>query len=160
MIFVIIGASTVIFSSVISTEVEPTLENIEPHLFWWDPAEQKELFITKFAAFGKTLSLGTGTLCLLFGVILSHRPDLLYVRNRLPFDYPYPIWKSREQPATAYSLVPLKRLLSIEERIILSRYKYVLVAINNKPFLVAKDEMVPEDTLIVRTKNGKSICGL
>lgn len=55
---------------------------------------------------------------------------------------------------------PLKRLLSVEERIVITKYRFVLVVIGGKRYLVRKSDNVPEDCTVVRTSRGGSICGI
>ncbi len=38
--------------------------------------------------------------------------------------------------------------------------RLILVMIENRRYLVKKDEMVPEECTVIRTADGKSICGL
>jgi len=161
-IVILIGVMTIFISALISTNLELTEDNIKPHLFWWDPSPQKLEALKVFPIWGKLWTLGTGALCLGLGMAFAYRPSLIFVKNRLPFDYPYPIWRSYEQAISKpnANLIPLRSLLSVKERVLLSKYKLILVSIENKRYLVRKDENVPEDCIIIRTKNGNSICGL
>lgn len=162
IVMIVIGVLTVFMSSLISSELNLTEDKIKPHLFWWDQEPHKSFALSGFSSWGKIWSLATGIFCLALGMILGYMPTFLYVKNRLPFDYPYPIWKSSEQAQTKpYSnLVPLRRLLDAKERIIISKYKFVLVSIENKRYLVEKNEKVPKDSQIIRTQRGKFLCGL
>ena len=157
-----IGVLTIFMSSLISTDLHLTEDNIKPHLFWWDPQPQKEAALAEFPSWGKAWSFVTGTTCIVLGMILSFKPNLIFVKNYLPFDYPYPVWRSFEQALMKpnSNLIPLRSLLSTKERIILSKYRFILVSIENKRYLVEKNEKVPEDCIIIRTKSGNSICGL
>ena len=95
-------------------------------------------------------------------MILTYRPGLIFVRNRLPLDYPYPVWRSDRQEITSAgaNLIPLRSMLSDRERAALTRYRLVLVMIDGKRYLVGKNEMVPEGCTIIRTREGGSICGV
>lgn len=161
-IVILIGILTILISALISTDVVLTEDNIKPHLFWWDPQPQKLQALKVFPIWGKLWTLFTGTICLGLGMAFSYRPSLIFVKNRLPFDYPYPIWRSYEQEISKpnSNLIPVKSLLSAKERVLLSRYKLILVSIENKLYLVRKDENVPEDCIIIRTQDGNSVCGL
>ena len=162
IILTALGILTIFMSSLISTDLHLTEDNIKPHIFWWVPDPQKSEALQAFPSWGKTWSFVTGVMCLGLGMILSFKPSLIFVKNYLPLDYPYPIWRSFEQTVTKpnSNLVPLRSLLSINERIILSKYRFVLVSIEDKRYLVDKNEKVPEDCMVIRTQNGNSICGL
>jgi len=161
-IVILIGVFTILMSALISTNLVLTEDNIKAHLFWWDTQPQKLEALKAFPLWGKLWSLFTGVICLGLGMAFAYRPSLIHVKNHLPFDYPYPIWRSSEQPISKpnSNLIPLRSLLSAKERALLSRYKLILVSIENKRFLVSKDENVPEDCIVIRTQNGGSICGL
>ena len=162
IIMTTIGVLTIFMSSLISADLHLTEDDVKPHLFWWDSNSQKSKALEAFPTWGKTWSFITGVMCLGLGIALSFKPSLIFVKNYLPLDYPYPIWRSSEQPMTKSNsnLIPLRSLLSVNERIILSKYRFVLVSIEDKRYLVEKNEKVPECCIIVRTQNGNSICGL
>jgi len=161
VIFVAIGTGALIASVLIPTNFPITEEMLDPKAFSWDPIPERIKFLTdtressKFA--GLTLGMGT----IVFGLVLAYKPNLLYVKNR-PLDHPYPIWEYKKQPITKFSptLIPVKSLLTTEEKIIAVRHRYLLVIIENKIYLASPYENVPQDTRIIRTKSGDAICGL
>ena len=157
-----IGVATILMSSIIQGDLDLKTENIKAHLFWWDQQPQKMQALEGFPTWSKIWSPSTGTVCILLGMISAYRPGTISVRNRLPFDYPYPVWKSSQQEITQHSasLVPLKSLLSQRERLMLARYRLILVMIESRRYLVKKGEMVPEECTVIRTADGKSICGM
>lgn len=162
VIVVILGLGTLVMGSLIALNIHLTVDNIKYHIFWWDPLPQKLAALETMPAWGKDFALFSGTGCLLLGVLLAYKPEWVYVKNRLSFEYPYPTWQSKNQeiPNSNANLIPLKKLLTLNEKIVLSKYHYVLVLIENKRYLVSKDESVPEDTVILRSKPGNSLCGL
>lgn len=161
-IVVILGLGTLVMGSLIALNIHLTVDNIKYHIFWWDPLPQKLAALETMPAWGKDFALFSGTGCLLLGILLAYKPEWVYVKNRLSFEYPYPVWQSKNQeiPNPNANLIPLKKLLTLNEKIILSKYRYVLVLIENKRYLVSKDESVPEDTVVLRSNPGNSLCGL
>jgi len=159
---ILLGLSAIIISTIMSSSLVLTIDDPKPHIFWWDPVPQKERALEQFPVWGKFWTMTTGALCLTLGMILTCRPDMLYVRNRLPFEYPYAVWKSssREMIVNHTGLVPLQSLLTYRERILISRYKMILVIINGKKYMVEKNEMIPQDSIIVKSADGKSLCGV
>lgn len=96
-VLALIGVVTVLASSIMSTDLNLTEENIKPHLFWWDQPPQKLRALELFPTWGKLWSLATGAFCIVLGMLLAYRPSMMSIRNRLPFEYPYPVWQSRLQ---------------------------------------------------------------
>lgn len=107
-------------------------------------------------------SLFTGVSCMALGLIFAYKPSIIQVKNFVPYEYPYPIWNSKTQPITKFSknLMNAKKLLTHKERMILCRYRYLLVLIDGKLYLVPPNEMIPEDAIIIRTKSGNTLCGI
>ena len=97
-----------------------------------------------------------------FGLVLAYKPSLLYVKNRPTDDMPYPLWESKTRSMTRFSqnLVPLKSFLDEKEKFFIFKYKFVLVSIDNKIYLVRPDENVPETTVLLRTRSGQSLLGI
>ncbi len=87
---------------------------------------------------------------------------VVQVKNYLPFEYPYPIWDGKKQPLTEFStnFVSTKSLLSYKEKMLSCRFKYLLVVIDGKMYFASPNEMVPENTTIIRTKSGNTVCGI
>ena len=96
------------------------------------------------------------------GIALAYRPDILYVRNRLPDEIPYPLWDSKNQSMTRFSpsLIPVKSLLTEKEKWIIFRYKLVFVLIDEKIYRVRLDDSVPATAILLRSKSGQSILGM
>ncbi len=96
------------------------------------------------------------------GLLLAYKPTIFYVRNRLPDESPYPVWNSKAATMTQFSpsLIALKSLLSEKERWIVFRYKFVLVSIDDKIYLVRPNDVVPENAMVLRSKSGQSLLGV
>lgn len=106
--------------------------------------------------------LFTGILCIGIGLIFAYRPSLIQAKNHLPFEYPYPIWNSKNQQIIQFSknLVSTKKLLTDKERLLSCRFKYLLVLIDGKMYLVSPNEKIPQDSMLIRTKSSKTLCGI
>ena len=96
------------------------------------------------------------------GIALAYRPDILYVRNRLPDEIPYPVWESKNQSITRFSpnLIPVKSLITEKEKWIIFRYKFVYVSIDEKIYLVRPNDKVPDTAILLRSKSGQSLLGM
>ncbi|MGQ0794661.1 MAG: hypothetical protein ACT4N5_00550 [Nitrosopumilaceae archaeon] len=96
------------------------------------------------------------------GIALAYRPNVLYVKNRLPDEIPYPVWESKNQSMTRFSpkLVSVKSLTTEKEKWIIFRYKFVYVSIDEKIYLVRPDDNVPETAVLLRSKSGQSLLGI
>jgi len=96
------------------------------------------------------------------GLLLAYKPTILYARNRLPDESPYPVWNSKTATMTQFSpsLIALKSLLSEKERWIVFKYKFVLVSIDDKIYLVRLNDVVPENAIVLRSKSGQSLLGV
>lgn len=107
-------------------------------------------------------SVFTGAFVIALGLVFAYRPTLIQVKNYLPFEYPYPIWNSKKQPITKFSknLISIKDLLTEQEKLRCCRFSYLLVSIEGKLHLVAPNEKIPEDSQIMRTKSGNTLCGI
>jgi hypothetical protein len=106
-------------------------------------------------------SLFTGVSCIALGLVFAYRPSLVQVKNHIPFDYPYPIWNSKNQPTTQFrSLVSTKDLLTAKERMLSCRFKYLLVSIDEKLYLASPNERIPQNSVIMRTKSSQALCGV
>lgn len=91
-------------------------------------------------------SIGIGSLIL--SLIIVYKPTWLYAKNRPRDERPPPVWS--KEMADKEILVPLRALLSENERFILSNYNYVMVSINGIKHLVPPNELVPRDSVVLR----------
>jgi hypothetical protein len=107
-----------------------------------------------------------GIAMVILSMIIAYKPTLLYVKNRpkplhsLWSDYQK--WYDNVQLAGGYSepTVPLKSLISEQERYLLWRYEYVLVYIYTKPYLVRPGGFVPKSAIILREKESGRMMGM
>ena len=158
---VFLGCATIIMGMLISYEIGIEKPFTKVQFFFKTISEQGHfLYISK--EFLHTYSLFTGASCIALGMIFAYKPSLIQVKNFVPYEYPYPIWNSKKQPMTKFSknLRIAKELLTYKERMLLCRFKYLLVSIDDKLYLVSPNEMVPENSIIIRTKSGNTLCGI
>lgn len=107
--------------------------------------------------------LGIGML--IFSMIIGYKPSLLYTRNRpepLDTDWQkYPVWSDNTKVVGGYFEpgIPLKSLMTVEEKYLLWRYEFVLTNIFGTPHLVKPDGYVPASSTIFRDKTNHSMIG-
>ena len=87
---------------------------------------------------------------------------ILYVRNRLSDEIPYPVWENKNLSTTRFNpkLVPVKSLIIEKEKWIIFRYKFVYVSIDEKIYLVRINDNVPETAVLLRSRSGQSLLGM
>ena len=162
VILAITGSATIFLGMLIPTNFPITEESLNPRAFWWEPVSEKIIILTEERVWGKYFGLVSGIFGVGLSLALAYKPSLVYVKNRLPYEYPYPVWESKRQPVSKFSpiLIPVKSLLAEKEKRIASKYKFILVEIEGKAYLVKLDENVPETTRVLRTKSGDSFRGV
>lgn len=108
--------------------------------------------------------LGVSTVAL--SIIVGYRPSLLFTRRRpesLDSEWSrYPIWHDNTLLAEGNleRSVPVKTLLTDQDRYLLWRYDYVLADIYGTPHLVKPYGLVPKDsTRIFRDKDSGGVIG-
>lgn len=158
---VVLGCFSILSTTLVADTVSGT-ENLSRMNFFWGSISEKIHHIETAREFLQLYGLFTGVFCIGLGLIFAYRPSLVQVKNYLPFEYPYPIWDSKRQPLTQFSanFVLAKSLLSYKEKMLSCRFKYLLIAIDGKMYFASPNEMVPENTMIIRTKSGNTICGI
>lgn len=101
-----------------------------------------------------------------FSIIVAYRPSLLFARNRpesLDSEWSkYPAWHDNSLLEGGHSepSVPVKSLMTDQDRYLLWRYEYVLASIYGTPHLVRPEGLVPKDsTAIFRDKESGRMIG-
>jgi hypothetical protein len=159
---VFLGCATIMGGLLITNDIAvPEKSPIKFQLFQETTSDQiQRLHVSK--DFLHLYSLFTGVSCMALGLIFAYKPSFIQVKNFVPYEYPYPIWDSKTQPITKFSktLMSTKELLTHKERMLLCRYKYLLVLIDGKLYLVPPNELIPEDSVVIRTKSGNTLCGI
>lgn len=100
-----------------------------------------------------------------FSMIIAYRPSVLFTRNRPQSQdsewSQYPVWHDsvlladgRKEPS-----VPVKSLLTDQDRCLLWRYEYVLASVYGTPHLVRPQGMVPKGSSILRDKESGRVMG-
>lgn len=124
------------------------------------------LYTPTAVSMGSSMNFLLGLLMVGFSIIIAYRPSLLFTRNRpesLDSEWlKYPLWQDnvlladgRMEPS-----VPVKSLMSEQERYLLWRYEYILANIYGTPHLVRPEGFVPKDsTNIYRDKESGRIIG-
>jgi hypothetical protein len=124
------------------------------------------LYTPTAVSVGADMNFYLGISMVILSIITAYRPSLLFTRNRPdPVDtdwLKYPLWHDGALLAdgsTEYS-VPIKRLVTDQERYILWRYEYILANIYGSPHLVKPEGYVPKySTSIYRDKESGRIIG-
>ena len=107
-----------------------------------------------------------GISMVVLSMIIAYKPTLLYVKNRpkplhsLWTDYQK--WYDNVQLAGGYTEpnVPLKTLMSEQEKYLLWRYEYILTSIYDTPYLVKPDGFVPKRSTILRDNESGRMIGV
>jgi hypothetical protein len=115
---------------------------------------------------GAGMNFFLGVSMVTFSIIVAYRPSLLFTRNRpdsVDSEWlKYPLWQDNTLLAdgrTEYS-VPIKRLMTDQDRYILWRYEYILANIYGAPHLVRPEGYVPKySTSIYRDRESGRMIG-
>jgi hypothetical protein len=107
-----------------------------------------------------------GVAMVAFSIIIAYRPSLLFTRNRpesLESEWSkYPVWHDNALLADGRPerSVPVKSLMTDQDRYLLWRYEYILADIYGTPHLVRPGGLVPKDsTRIFRDKESGRMIG-
>lgn len=110
--------------------------------------------------------LGLGVAMVVFSIIIAYRPSWLFTRNRpesLDSEWSkYLVWHDNTLLADGRQerSIPVKSLMTDQDRYLLWRYEYVLADIYGTPHLVRPDGLVPKDsTRIFRDKDSGRMMG-
>jgi hypothetical protein len=107
-----------------------------------------------------------GIAMVVLSMIIAYKPTLLYVKNRPEPLYSlwtgYEKWYDNVQLADGYTepSVPLRSLMSEQEKYLLWRYEYILTNIYNTFYLVKPDGFVPKNSTILRDKESGRMIGV
>ena len=161
LLCMILGGTTIILAGLVPDNIPITKDSLDSTAFWFESIDVKIKHAESAREFIHTYSLYIGVFCISLGMIFAYRPSWIQVRNYLPFEYPYPIWNSKNQPRPQHSsdLVPVRKFLTNKERMLLCRFRYLLISIDGKSYLVSPDEKIPQNAIMVRTKSN-SLCGV
>ena len=158
----ILGCSIFVLVVMVPTNILVTADTLDPMLFTTESIEDRIAHMKEKRAVMKEYGLYIGLGNLGMSLVLAYRPTLLYVKNRIPDELPYPIWDGNKQTITRFSphLVPVRSLLNEKERWFIFKYKFILVSIESKVYLVRPDDNVPETAILLRSKSGQSPLGM
>lgn len=113
------------------------------------------------------MDFGLGVAMVLLGTIIVYRPTMLFTKNRPnPVDDEWlkiPVWKSDESSLAsglAEPTLPVRDIMSEQDRRLLWRYEYVLARIGGTVFLVKPSATVPVDsTELLRDRSSGKLMG-
>lgn len=107
-----------------------------------------------------------GVSMVVLSIIIAYRPSLLFTRNRpesLESEWSnYPVWYDNALLANGMTerSVPVKNLMTDQDKYLLWRYEYILANVYGIPHLVKPNGLVPKDsTLIFRDKDSGRVMG-
>jgi hypothetical protein len=124
------------------------------------------LYTPTAVSMGSSMNFFLGVSTVIFSIIIAYRPSLLFTRNRpdsVDSEWSkYPLWHDNTLLAdgrTEYS-VPIRMLMTHQERYVLWRYEYILASIYGTPHLVRPEGYVPKySTSIYRDRESGRIIG-
>ena len=124
------------------------------------------LYTPTAVSMGVAMNFFLGVSMVAFSIIIAYRPSLLFTRNRpdsVDSEWmKYPLWQDNTLLAdgrTEYS-IPIKRLMTDQDRYILWRYEYILANIYGTPHLVRPEGYVPKySTSIYRDRESGRMIG-
>jgi hypothetical protein len=124
------------------------------------------LYTPTAVSMGASMNFFLGLSMVIFSVIIAYRPSILFTKNRpnsVDSEWlKYPLWHDNTLLAdgrTEYS-VPIKMLMTDQERYVLWRYEYILANIYGTPHLVRPEGYVPKySTSIYRDRESGRIIG-
>lgn len=104
-----------------------------------------------------------GVFALAFCLAIAIKPN--FFKPKDADDLPYPVWKHSKnfetvQKSSLVRLISLSSLLTYEERYVVTRYKYIIVVINGRKYLVTPYEWIPEDSTVIRDEESNFIIGI
>jgi len=158
----LLGCLILIIVVIYPTDIPITEDTLDPKAFSSGIVSQKISYLEHSRAILKENGVFVGILNIAIGLMLAYRPSLIYVKNRLPFEYPYPVWDSKKTPVTKFSpsMIKIRLLLKENEKWIVFKYRFVLVLIDSKTYLVKPNDCVPENSILLRSKPGNSLLGI
>jgi len=156
------GCSIFILVVLIPTNIPVTAETLDPMSFTTESIADRIAHMKEKREIMKEYGLYIGLGNLGMAMAFAYRPTLLYVKNRIPDELPYPIWDGNKQTKTRFSphLVPVHSLLNEKERWFIFKYKFILMSIESKIYLVRPNDSVPETAILLRSKSGQSPLGM
>jgi hypothetical protein len=124
------------------------------------------LYTPTAVSMGTGMNFFLGVSMVIFSIIIAYRPSLLFTRNRpdsVDSEWSkYPLWRDNTLLAdgrTEYS-IPIKTLMTDQDRYILWRYEYILANIYGTPHLVRPEGYVPKySTSIYRDRESGRMIG-
>lgn len=104
-----------------------------------------------------------GILALIFCLVIAIKPNFFKPKDH--DGLPYPIWKysknfEMNQKSGTVRLIPVSALLTYAEQHLVTRYKYVALAIGGREYLVTPYEWIPENSVVIRDEKSNTVIGI
>jgi len=124
-------------------------------------------FFTPTVGTAANMHFFLGISMVVLGIIIAYRPSILFARNRpepLESEWSkYPVWYDNALLAGGGDderSVPVKNLMTEQDKYLLWRYEYILADIYGTPHLVRPDGLVPKgSTRVFRDKSSGLVVG-
>ena len=105
-----------------------------------------------------------GMFALILSIVIAFKPSFFHAKGSR-FKQPFQVWGSEDYLKTSSSvnarqLVPVNGLLSLAERHLVTKYKYIQVMIGGTIYFVSPDDWVPEGSSVIRDKESGSLLGI
>ena len=132
---------------------------------FWSTTILLEEFTPTAVSVGATMNFLLGASMVAFSIIIAYRPSLLFTRNRpesLDSEWAkYPVWQDNALLADGRTerTIPVKSLMTDQEKYLLWRYEFILASIYGTPHLVRPDGLVPKDSALFRDKESGQMVG-
>lgn len=104
-----------------------------------------------------------GILALAFCLVIAIKPN--FFKPKDPDGLPYPVWNHSKnfemtQKSGTVRLIPVSALLTYSEQQLVTRYKYVALAIGGIEYLVTPYEWIPENSVVIRDEKSNTIIAI
>jgi len=105
-----------------------------------------------------------GMFALALSIVIALKPSFFHAKGSR-FKQPYQVWTSDDylessSSVNARQMVPVNGLLSFAERLLVTKYKYILMVIGGRTYFASPDDWVPEGSSVIRDKESGSLLGV
>jgi hypothetical protein len=128
-----------------------------------------KLGVGRFAEVSSTASLSSlyffiGLFALVLCLLISLRPSFFRAKGR-GAGTSYPVWTIKDDPTLmledkSNTLTPVINLLSVLERHVVTKYRYIVVVIYGRTYFVSPDDWVPKGSNAIRDEESGSLLGI
>lgn len=128
-----------------------------------------KLGVGRLAEVSSTSSLSSlyffiGLFALVLCLVISLRPSFFQAKGRVA-GTSYPVWTTRDDPTFVFkdkssTVIPVTNLLSVLERQLVTKYRYIVVVICGRRYFVSPDDWVPKGSNVIRDEESGSLLGI